>query len=41
MKIAGDLKKISFELLFFEHRYLVYYSRFRYDILGSHLKHFS
>ena len=39
MKIASEIKNLFFELLFFEHGYLIYYSRFRHEILSSYSKH--
>ena len=36
---VSEIEKLFFELLFFEHRYLVYYSDFMHAIFSSYLKH--
>ena len=40
MRIVSEIENAFFELLFFEHGYLVYYSKSMPEILNSHLKHF-
>ena len=39
MKIVSEIKKIFFELLFFEHEYLIYYPRYMHEILSRYAKH--
>ena len=39
MTIVSEIENVFFELLFFEHRYLVYYSELMPEILISHSKH--
>ena len=36
MKIVSEMENVFLELLFFEHRYLVYYSKSTHEILNSH-----
>ena len=38
-KIVSNIKNIFFELLFFEHGYLIYISRYMHDILGRYSEH--
>ena len=38
-KIMREIANLFFELFFFEHGYLIYYSRFTHEILSSHAKH--
>ena len=39
MKIVSEIENAFLELLFFEHGYLVYYSKSMHEILNSHSKH--
>ena len=39
MKIVSEIENVFLELLFFEHGYLVYYSKSMHEILNSHSKH--
>ena len=39
MKIVGEIENVFLELLFFEHRYLVNYSKSTHEILNSHSEH--
>ena len=39
MKIVSEIENVFLELLFFEHGYLVYYSKSMHEILKSHSKH--
>ena len=39
MKIVSKIKNLLFELLFFKHGYLIYYSKFMHEILSGHSKH--
>ena len=39
MKIVSEIENVFLELLFFEHGYLVYYSKSMHRILNSHSKH--
>ena len=39
MKIVSEIENVFLELLFFEHRYLLYYSKSMHDILNSDSKH--
>ena len=39
MKKVNEIENQFFELLFFEHGYFIYYSKFMDEILGSHSKH--
>ena len=39
MKIVSEIENVFLEHLFFEHGYLVYYSKSMHEILNSHSKH--
>ena len=39
MKKVSEIENVFFELLFFEHGYLVDYSKSMHDIFNSHSKH--
>ena len=39
MKIVSEIENVFLELLFFEHGYLVYYSKSIHKIFNSHSKH--
>ena len=38
MKIVSEIKNIFFELLLFEHGYIIYYSRYMREILSRYSK---
>ena len=39
MKKVNKIENLFFELLFFERGYLIYYSNYMDELLGSHSKH--